>query len=67
MLKTFQAKIENGNILLNKNIKIPDKSVIFISYIDNSKDDFFLVSSESSLEKIWNNEEDDVYENLLEK
>lgn len=67
MLKTFQAKIENGNILLNNNIKIPDKSVIFISYNDNSKDDFFLVSSESSLEKIWKNDEDDIYENLLEK
>ncbi len=30
-------------------------------------DEFWLAASESSLDEIWNNEEDDVYAELLEK
>lgn len=69
MLKTFKTQYKNGNILLtNAAVDIPENAVIFVSYKDNSSvDDFFLSASESSLDEIWNNNEDDIYEQLLKK
>jgi hypothetical protein len=67
MIKTVHAIYEKGQILLEPNSGIPENSTVYISYKDDSKDDFFLNSSEYSLDKIWANEEDDVYEQLLKK
>jgi hypothetical protein len=67
MLKTFQTQYKQGKIILTSELKIPENSVIFVSYVDNSKDDFFLNAQESSLENLWNNNEDDIYEQLLKK
>jgi hypothetical protein len=45
--------------------KIPENTTIFVSFIDNTKDVFFLKASESSLDNLRNNDEDDIYEQLL--
>lgn len=67
MLKTIQAEYLHGQVLLTNKVNIPDNTPIFISYIDDSNDDYFLKASESSLDVIWNNNEDDIYEQLLKK
>jgi len=67
MIKHIHAIYEKGQILLEPNSGIPENSTVYISYKDDSKDDFFMNSSEYSLDKIWANEEDDVYEQLLKK
>lgn len=67
MLKTFQTQYKQGKLILSNDVKIPDDTIIYISYNDNSTDDFFLKASESSLDNIWNNNEDDIYEQLLKK
>jgi len=65
MIHTFQATYNQGQIKINEDVDIPDNSTIFVSFNDSLKDDFFLKASEISLDKIWNNSEDDVYEQLL--
>jgi hypothetical protein len=67
MLQTIQTRYHKGQISLSEGVAIPDNSIVYISFKDNTKDDFFLKASESSLENIWNNSEDDIYEQLLEK
>ncbi|MBM2816507.1 MAG: hypothetical protein HW421_3269 [Ignavibacteria bacterium] len=67
MLKTFQTQYKHGQIILNNEVNIPEDATIFVSFKDNTTDDFFLKASESSLDNIWNNSEDDIYEQLLEK
>jgi hypothetical protein len=67
MLKTFQTRYKHGHILLNKDMSIPENAIIFVSFKDNAEDELLLQASESSLDKIWNNNEDDIYEQLLKK
>ncbi len=67
MMQTFQTKFKQGKILLNKEMRIPENTTLFVSFKDNSSDDLFLKASESSLDNIWNNNEDDIYEQLLKK
>lgn len=67
MLKTIDALYKDGQIMLNTDINIPDESKVYVSFWENSIEDFYLNSSEYSLDKIWSNEEDDVYEQLLQK
>jgi hypothetical protein len=55
MLRTFQTQIRQGQILLSDEVNIPEDAIIFVSYKDNSIDDFFLKASESTLNNIWNN------------
>ncbi len=52
---------------MDKDINIPDDSVIYISYVNNEENNFYLSASQTALDKIWDNEEDDIYENLLNK
>ncbi|MGA2296986.1 MAG: antitoxin AF2212-like protein [FCB group bacterium] len=67
MLVSHQAYYKNGKIMLPKEIKIPEGSEILVTIIEKPSDDFFKKASEKSLDNIWNNKEDDVYEQLLKK
>lgn len=65
MIQTIKTKYKEGQIVFNEELNIPNDSIVYISYNVISEDDFFLKSSEISLDKIWDNNEDDVYEQLL--
>lgn len=65
MIQTIKTKYKEGQIVSNEELNIPNDSIVYISYNVISEDDFFLKSSEISLDKIWDNNEDDVYEQLL--
>jgi len=67
-LISHQSYYQNGQIILPKELIIPEGSKVLVTVLENpSTDDFFLKASESSLENIWNNDEEDVYEQLLKK
>lgn len=68
MLKTIKTKYRRGILKVPENFNIPDNSTVFISYAESDETDSgILQSSESYLDKIWNNNEDDIYEQLLNK
>jgi hypothetical protein len=68
MLKTIQTKYKRGNIRIPSNSDIPENSTIYISYPDNENPETEISqASDTYLYKIWNNNEDDIYEQLLNK
>ena len=66
MLNTIRAIVREGKIELLEKVEIPEGTEVLVTpLIDES--DFWLHASESSLDSIWDNSEDDVYAELLEK
>ncbi len=62
MLRTIKAEYRHGHIQLDEGDIIPENTTVFISFSENSDDDILLQASETSLNKIWDNSEDDIYE-----
>jgi hypothetical protein len=66
MLNTIRAIVREGKIELLEQVEIPDGTEVLVTpLIDEPA--FWLSASESSLDSIWDNSEDDVYAELLEK
>ena len=66
MLKTIRAVVREGKIELLEQVEIPEGTEVLVTpLVDESG--FWLNASESSLDSIWDNAEDDVYAELLEK
>ncbi len=67
MVQTIQTKFKDGQIIINNDIDIPNDSPILVSYINNIDKELNLKATEISLDKIWNNQEDDIYEQSINK
>lgn len=65
MLNTIRAIVKEGKIELLEKIEIPEGTEVLVTPLIEAE--FWLKASESSLEAIWNNSEDDVYATLLEE
>jgi len=66
MLNTIRAVVREGKIELLEKVDIPEGTEVLVTpLIDEPV--FWLNASESSLDSIWDNSEDDVYAELLEK
>jgi predicted DNA-binding antitoxin AbrB/MazE fold protein len=67
MLSTHQAIVHNGEIKLLEQVDLIEGAKLLITVLQDDGSDFWIAASQSSLEKIWDNPEDDIYEQLLEK
>ena len=67
MPNTIEAVVKNGQIVPLENIELPEGSKALVTFLETEENEFWLAASENSLDGIWNNEEDDVYAELLEK
>ena len=67
MLSAHQAIVYNGEIKLLEQIDLPEGTKLLITVLKDDESDFWLAASQSSIEKIWDNPEDDIYEQLLER
>jgi len=67
MLSTHQAIVHNGEIKLLEQVDLPEGAKLLITILQDDESDFWLAASQSSLEGIWDNPEDDIYEQLLER
>jgi predicted DNA-binding antitoxin AbrB/MazE fold protein len=67
MLNTIEAVVKNGQIVPLENVELPEGSKALVTILETVEDNFWLSASENSLDEIWNNKEDDVYAELLEK
>lgn len=66
MPNTIRAVVREGKIELLEEVDIPDGTEVLVTpLIDESE--FWLGASESALDSVWGNSEDDVYAELLEK
>jgi predicted DNA-binding antitoxin AbrB/MazE fold protein len=66
MLNTIRAVVREGKIELLEKVEIPEGTEVLVTPLIDEQD-FWLKASESSVDSVWDNSEDDVYAELLEK
>jgi hypothetical protein len=66
MLNTIKAIVREGKIELLEQVNIPEGAEVLVTVLSDESD-FWLRARESSLASFWENVEDDVYEQLLQR
>jgi hypothetical protein len=67
MLKTLWAIVRQGKIELLEQAEIPEGARVLVTLLPDDEAEFWLQTSQVSLNAVWDNVEDDVYAQLLEK
>jgi hypothetical protein len=67
MLKTLWATVRQGKIELLESAELPEGTRVLVTLLPNDEDAFWLQASQASLDEVWDNTEDDVYAQLLQK
>jgi predicted DNA-binding antitoxin AbrB/MazE fold protein len=68
MTTTVDAIYENGTLVLNRPLPLPEKSHVRVTVESPDVErEAWLKLSEDSLAKVWNNDADDVFNELLQK
>ncbi len=65
MLNTVKAVVRKGHIELLHHIEIPDGTEVLVTIPSADDQVFWSGASQSALDSVWNNSEDDVYGQLL--
>ena len=65
-MQNIRAIVREGRIELLEEVEIPEGTEVLITPLADEHD-FWLKASESSLDSVWDNAEDEVYAELLEK
>ena len=66
MLETVWAVVHEGKIETLNEVDAPEGTRALVTLFVEDEDDFWQAASSKSLDEIWNNDEDDVYAELLE-
>jgi predicted DNA-binding antitoxin AbrB/MazE fold protein len=66
MMNTVKAIIKEGKIELLEQVDIPEGTEVLVTILSDDAE-FWGRASESSLATVWDNEEDDIYEQLLKR
>ncbi len=66
MQNTIRAVVREGKIELLEEVDIPEGTEVLVTPLIDEPE-FWLGASESALDSVWDNSEDDVYAELLEK
>lgn len=67
MTTTLEAIYDQGKLLLPKPLSLPDKSHVRVTIESDTQREAWLKLSETSLTKVWDNDADDVFNELLQK
>ncbi|MFC2131468.1 hypothetical protein ACFLSQ_08535 [Bacteroidota bacterium] len=67
MYTALKAIYQNGKLIMDQDEHIPNGAKVLVTVVSEPKPDYLVKASEKVLEKIWDNKEDDIYEELLEK
>ena len=67
MLLTVRAIVREGKIELLEDADLPEGAKVLVTLVPDQEDEFWMRTSDVSLQAIWDNAEDDVYAKLLEK
>lgn len=65
MLNTVKGIVREGKIEVLEDVNLKEGTKILITLLPQD-DDFWLYASETSLDAIWDNTEDDIYAELLQ-
>ena len=67
MLKTLMATVRQGKIEISEQLELPEGTKVLVTVLPNDEAEFWSQTSQVSLDKVWNNSEDDIYAKLLEE
>jgi predicted DNA-binding antitoxin AbrB/MazE fold protein len=67
MPRALRAIIHEGKIEPLEQMDLPEGSKVLVTLLGDDEADFWLQASRVSLDKIWDNPEDDVYAQLLKE
>ena len=67
MLQTLRATVRQGKIELLERGELPEGARVLVTLPSNDEAEFWLQTSQASLDAIWDNTQDDVYAQLLKK
>ena len=67
MLFSLEAVVRDGRIELLEPKDLPEGAKVQVTVLGDDDQQFGLNASQSSLDSVWNNSEDDVYAQLLGK
>ena len=66
MSTTVRAVVHDGRIELVDELDLPEGAQVLVTLVTED-DEFWTAASRPSLDAVWDNADDDVYEQLLEK
>lgn len=66
MLSTVKAVVREGKIELLERVDLPEGSKLLVTVLPDEEASFWLDASQTSLDRIWDHPEDDVYACLLD-
>lgn len=66
MLKTHWATVRQGKIELLEPTELPEGTRVLVTLLSEDEAEFWLQTSQPSLDTVWDNVEDDVYAQLLQ-
>lgn len=67
MMHTILAVIREGKIVPLEAVQLPEGTRALVTLLSEDDVSFWSAASESALREVWENAEDDVYAELLEK
>ena len=67
MTTTVDAIYENGRLLLPRPLSLPEKSHVRVTIESDPEGEAWLKLSDESLTRVWANDADDVFNELLKK
>jgi hypothetical protein len=65
MPKTIWATFSQDKVELSEPISIPEGTRILVTILADDESDFWFKASQTSLAAVWDNDEDDIYAQLL--
>jgi len=65
MLSTIRAIVRDGKIELLEPITLPDGVHVLVTVLADDEQGFWEGASAASLDRVWDNDEDDAYAELL--
>ena len=67
MTTTVEAIYEHGKLVLPRRLSLPEKTRVRVTIETDAEREAWLKLSEAALTKVWANNADDVFNELLEK
>ena len=67
MFKTLMATVRRGKIEISEGLELPEGTKVLITVLPNDEAEFWQNASHESLNKVWDNLEDNIYAELLEE
>ena len=65
MLKILCATVRQGKIELLESAELPEGVMVLVTVLPDNETQFWVDASQTSLDPVWDNTDDDVYARLL--